>query len=642
MIWKNPAPEEDRFLSPVKRYLMWARPYWWMIGFIIFLGVLQFAGPLSMPLFTQILVDEVLAGQGTAGLYPIVGSMAAILFFGVIINFTRNYCSAVLGNRMMMNLREQLYTHLQKMSVSFYEQRQVGGISSRVIHDIGGAQNLIGGGIINLVLDLLLVGFAAVLLFRMNVILALLSLSILPFYYLSFTNMNVHIRLAWRAVHRQLERISGTLVERMAGIRIVQAFNGEKQEKRRFGRQTMQHYNHTLSAHLFSNLLGRLSESFAHTGGLIIWLVGGGMVLAGTMTAGEIIAFHMLLGNLYGPIQRFADVNVTIQNSVTNIERVFEMFDEKPAIEEAEHARPMPECEGTVVFDRVTYTYTMRNVIFPDQQGNKPNPDLVEREKPPGKFFWKPTNVRPQQPEVSYEERAGIKDISFRARKGEVVALVGPSGAGKTTLINLIPRFYDPAEGTVSIDGIDIRDYKLDDLRKHIALVLQDNVLFSGTIAENLLYGRPDASMEEMITAAEAANAHEFINQFRDGYDTVIGERGMRLSGGQKQRLAIARALLKAPKILILDEATSALDSESEAMVTEALERLMAGRTTFIIAHRLATVVRADQILVIDNGEIVQRGSHGELLREGGLYRKLYEQQLKAMRPEEMAELSSR
>lgn len=620
--------------------MVWAKPYWGTIGFIILLGIIQFIAPLSAPIYTQILIDDVLAGEGGVGLYSIIGIMLAILLIGVIVNFGRHYYSAILGNRMMKDLRDQLYYHLQKMPVSFYDQRQVGGISSRVIHDIGGAQNLIGGGIINLVLDLLMVLFAGFLLFRMNAFLAILSLAILPFYYLSFTNMNVHIRLAWRSVHRQMERISGTLVERMAGVRIVQAFNGERQERERFGKQGKQHYKLTLSAHFFSNILGRLSETFAHIGGVMIWLVGGSLVLAGKMTAGEIIAFQMLLGNLYGPIQRFADVNVTIQNSITNIERIFEVLDEKPAIVESEKALPMPTCEGHVVFINASYNYMTRNVTFQQPGGGTNNPDLIEREHAPKRFFWKPTNVNPLPPQISYEERQGIKEITFEAKSGEVIALVGPSGAGKSTLINLIPRFYDATEGSVIIDGNDVRDYKLDDLRRHIALVLQDNILFSGSIRENLVYGRPEATEEEVIAAALAANADAFIREFQDGYDTVIGERGMRLSGGQKQRLAIARAILKDPKILILDEATSALDSESEAMVTEALERLMEGRTTFIIAHRLATVVRANQILVIDHGEIVQRGSHRALLREGGLYRKLYEQQLKAMKPEELTGLA--
>lgn len=625
-------------MSPVKRYLLWAKPYWLGIGVVIILGILQFAGPLSIPVMTKILIDETLKGLGAWSLGQMVALMAGILLFTVLVKFLQGYLMAVLGNKMMKKLREDLYAHLQKMSVSFYDQRQVGGVTSRVIHDIGGAQNLIGGGVINLVLDLVLVLFAGTLLFYYNPFLAGLSLSILPFYYLTFTNMNVHIRLAWRAVHRQMERISGTLVERIGGVRIVQAFTGEKQESKRFHKQTEQHYNHIVRSHLFSNMLGRLSETFANTGTLLIWLVGGSLVLAGNMTVGEIVAFQGLLGSLYGPIQRFADVNVTIQNSITNIERVFEMFDEEPQITEADDALPMPVCRGDIRFDNVTYTYVTRNLIFPDQRGNRVS-DIVYREKPPKRFFWLPTSVRPKQPEIVYEEREGINNVSFEAKKGEVVALVGPSGAGKSTLINLIPRFYDPTEGDVYIDGINAKQYKLRDLRKHIALVLQENVLFSGTIKENLIYGKLDATDEEMIAAAKAANAHEFIMEFEDGYESVIGERGLRLSGGQRQRLGIARALLKDPQILILDEATSSLDAESEALVTEALERLMVGRTTFVIAHRLATVVRADQILVINEGKVEQRGSHESLLQEGGLYRELYERQLKAMRPDQFIEM---
>lgn len=359
------------------------------------------------------------------------------------------------------------------------------------------------------------------------------------------------------------------------------------------------------------------------------------MVLQGKMTAGEIIAFQMLLGNLYGPIQRFADVNVTIQNSVTNIERVFELFDEKPSITDKEDALPLSQCRGDIRFEQVSYMYVTQNIID-SGQGQSQNADLVEREKSPKKFYWLPQNLQQKRPEIRLEERSGIADISFTAQAGDVIALVGPSGAGKSTLINLIPRFYDPTGGAVYIDGHDARDYRIDDLRKHIAIVLQDNVLFSGTIRDNLVYGRPNATEADVIAAADAANAHSFIMEFEKGYDTVVGERGMRLSGGQKQRLAIARAILKDPRILILDEATSALDSESESLVTEALERLMVGRTTFVIAHRLATVVRATQIIVVNEGRVAQRGTHAELLREGGLYRKLYEQQLKAMKPEEL------
>lgn len=624
-------------MSPVKRYLLWAKPYWWAIGGVIVLGILQFVGPLSIPVITQILLDETLKGEGRWSLQHMVGFMALALSFGVVIKFVQGYVLAVLGNRMMKKLREDLYDHLQKMSVSFYDQRQVGAVTSRVIHDIGGAQNLIGGGVINLVLDLVLVLFAGTLLFYYNAFLAGLSLSILPFYYLTFTNMNVYIRLSWRAVHRQMERLSGRLVERVGGVRIVQAFTGELQESRRFREQTAQHYSHIVRSHLLSNVLGRLSETFANVGSILIWLVGGGMVLKGHMQVGEIVAFQGLLGSLYGPIQRFADVNVTIQNSITNIERIFEVFDEEPAVKEIEAPLSLPECRGDIRFENVTYTYVTRNLIYADRRMD-PAADIIHRQPPPKRFFWVPTSVRPGNPKVSLESREGIRDVTFNAKKGEVIALVGPSGAGKSTLINLIPRFFDPTQGVVYIDGHDVRNYKLRDLRQHIALVLQDNILFSGTIRENIIYGKTDASEEEMIAAAEAANAHHFITEFDDGYDSIIGERGLRLSGGQRQRIGIARALLKNPQILILDEATSSLDAESEALVTEALERLMGGRTTFVIAHRLATVVRADQILVINEGRIQQRGTHRELLEEGGLYRELYETQLKAMRPEEFIE----
>jgi subfamily B ATP-binding cassette protein MsbA len=265
----------------------------------------------------------------------------------------------------------------------------------------------------------------------------------------------------------------------------------------------------------------------------------------------------------------------------------------------------------------------------------------VERFKPAKRFYWLPPKTVMDPPPMVEERREALHRISFHAKPGQVIALVGPSGAGKSTLINFIPRFYDPDEGEVLLDGVNLKDYDLNELRQNIALVLQDNILFSGTVYENIVYGRKDATMEQVIAAAKAANAHDFIMSWDDQYDTLLGERGVRLSGGQKQRLAIARALLKDPRILILDEATSALDAESEALVTEALEVLMKNRTTFIIAHRLATVVRADQILVMDQGTIVERGTHEELLRRKGLYFDLYEKQLKAMRPEELVKFLS-
>ncbi|MBD0378680.1 ABC transporter ATP-binding protein [Paenibacillus sp. WST5] len=609
---------------------------------IVALGILQFAVPLTVPWMTKILIDEVLPLKGGSWTLPkVIAVLAGVYVFGTIMNYVRHWVMAKMGNSMVIDIRFQLYEHMQKLSQRFYDSRQVGSIVSRILNDVNGAQNLVGAGVINLVIDLFLVLFAGFMLFHMEWKLALLSLWLLPVYYLTFTNVNVYIRYAWRSVHRQMERMSGVLVERIAGMKVVQAFNRERMELNRFKKQASAHYAYAMTAQFLSNTLGRISQTFQDFGGLIIWFAGGTMVIRGKMTAGELIAFQAYLSQLYGPIQRFSDVNVTIQNSLANVERIFEVFDIEPEIRNKDNPIPLKACRGEIQFDQVGFDYVIERPEKQQAEMEQRNKDLVERQRPAKRFYWIPPKMRPDPPQMVLETREVLKGISFHARSGDVIALVGPSGAGKSTIINLLLRFYDPDEGAVLLDGVDLRNYDLHDLRSHIALVLQDNILFSGTVYENIAYGNPKAERDQIIAAAVAANAHEFIEEWELGYDTVIGERGVRLSGGQKQRIAIARALLKSPRILILDEATSALDAESEHLVTQALERLMEGRTTFVIAHRLATVVRADQILVIDRGRIVERGKHQVLLAQKGLYRELYEKQLKAMRPEELLGLDT-
>ena len=318
-----------------------------------------------------------------------------------------------------------------------------------------------------------------------------------------------------------------------------------------------------------------------------------------------------------------------------------EVFDIDPEIESKIDAISLDHSQGGITFKDVSFTYVIEREEQPGSEHKVGDPDKVEEFKPKKKFYWVSPRTKPPLPPVKIEEAQALFDISFQANPGEIVALVGPSGSGKSTLINLIPRFYDPDEGSVLLDGIDLRDYEVSDLRKQTALVLQDNILFSGTVFDNIAYADSTATYDQVIEASKAAFAHDFIMEWSKGYETLLGERGVRLSGGQKQRISIARALLKDPQILILDEATSALDADSEAYVTAALDRLMVNRTTFIVAHRLATVVRADQILVMDKGRIVERGSHDELLVENGLYRGLFEKQLKAMRPEELLKLQN-
>ncbi|WP_019536075.1 ABC transporter ATP-binding protein [Paenibacillus ginsengihumi] len=620
----------------VARYLAFLKPYRYVLLLIVLLGILQFSVPMIGPWMTKILIDEVLPGHETAWtLGSVIAVMAFVYAFGIAVSFIRNRTTFKLGNRMVYDVRHQLYTHMQKLSQRYYDNRQVGSIVTRIMNDVNGAQNLINGGVINLVIDLFLIVFAGALLFKLHWQLAVLSLWLLPLHYLSFANMNVRIRLAWRSVHRQMERLQGVLVERIGGMKVVQAFSQERKEMERFEKQAKQHISHANRAHLLGNLLGIMSQSFSQLGNLIIWLAGGLLVLKGEFTIGALVAFQAYLAQLYGPISRFAEANATIQNSLSNIERVFEVFDIEPDIVVKQAPVRLPAAKGLVTFENVSFTYVTERPQT-QAQSKSGDPDLVDMAKPEKAFYWIPPKTRPDPPPTISEQKTALLNVSFTALPGQVIALVGPSGAGKSTLINLIPRFYDPDEGTVYLDGIDLKDLHLDDLRRQIAVVLQDNILFSGTIYENIVYGKPEASREEVIAAAEAANAHSFIAEMDLGYETIVGERGVRLSGGQKQRIAIARALLKDPRILILDEATSALDAESEALVTSALERLMKDRTTFVIAHRLATVVRADQILVLDQGGIAERGSHQELLAKGGLYRQLYEKQLKAMRPEQL------
>src|SRR5690625_457387 len=625
----------------VRRYMSFVKPYSFIILMIILLGIMSFAVPLVIPWLTKVLIDDVLpAKEGFWTLKKVIIVMGSVFVFGVIVNFVRDYTTARLGNKMALDLRRQLYAHLQSLSPQYYDNRQVGRIVSRVQHDVNGAQNLVRSGVINLIIDLFMVFFAGALLFSLNWKLALLSLWILPLYYLTFANLNVRIRFAWRSVHRQMARISGVLHERIAGMKIVQAFNREKEEMNRFKKQTDYHFKYSMSAHVISNTLRSITQVFNDTGNLIIWFIGGMFVLNGHLTIGALVAFQQYLLQMYGPIQQLANVNVTIQNSMANIERIFEVFDIEPKITSKENALTLDQCEGAIRFEAVSFNYVIEREELPERTYKDGDPDLIERFKPEKKFYWVSPRTRPPLPAVKIEETKALHNISFEAKPGEVVALVGPSGSGKSTLGNLIPRFYDPDKGSIFLDGVDLRDYDVTDLRKQIALVLQDDILFSGTVFDNIAYSNPSATNDQVIAAAKAAYAHEFITSWSKGYKTLLGERGVRLSGGQKQRIAIARALLKNPRILILDEATSALDADSEAYVTAALEELMENRTTFIIAHRLATVVRADQILVLDEGRIVESGSHEQLLNKGGMYRSLYEKQLKAMRPEELQLLS--
>jgi subfamily B ATP-binding cassette protein MsbA len=493
---------------------------------------------------------------------------------------------SLLGQRMLFDLRRRLYRHLQRLSLRYYETQQTGRIMSRVLYDVDVVNSILGGSLLHVITSTITLVAVLAYMLVWNWQLGLIAVVILPLYAANFTLFRRRLRSAAADAQERYSGIYGILSERISGAKIVKSFVRERSEARRFVSEIRENLALSMRVQRLSILMGIGSEFIAGTATVAILYLGGRMVILGQgFHVGDLVAYNMYMGMLYGPITTLIQSNTTITQVMNAIERIFETLDSVPEVRESKDAVALPEVQGRVEFDHVNFAYE------------------------PGQMV--------------------LEDIHFVAEPGRMIALVGPSGGGKSTLVNLIPRFYDPVDGRLLIDGHDIRELKLNTLRRHIGIVLQETFLFSGTIRENIRYGKADATDEEIVAAAKAANADEFIMEFPEGYETEMGERGVRLSGGQRQRITIARAILRNPKILILDEATSSLDSESEALIQQALDKLMANRTTFVIAHRLSTVMNADEILVIEDGRIVERGTHAELAEAGGTYERLCRVQFK-------------
>lgn len=569
-----------RYVAPYKRYVILA-----VIG-----GIVKFTVPLLVPQVTQTLLDDVFLNEALStndklrALWTQAGGL--MLIFIIIwtpFTFMRHYYSGKAGQKSVFDLRCDLYYRILRMSASFFTRNKSGGIVSRLISDIQLVQNLVGTALTNIWMDLSALVVILFFLFRIDWQITLVALATFPFYLYVFRMFQSRIRRSTYQVQEEISIMSGNAQEKIAGSTVVRAFTQEKHEEKSFFQD---------SEHLFNSEMQRIryqSTSTATTGlltrlaPLIVLLYGGYSVISGRLSIGELVAVTMYLTPLYLPLERFTELNVVLANSLAALDRIFEIIDEKPEITDKKDAKPLTNVSGNVHFNNVSFRYD------------------------------------PHSPEV-------LNNISFTAQAGQKIALVGPSGSGKSTIISLIARFYDPTQGTISIDQQPLTNLKQKSLRQNIGMVLQSPILFSGTIRENILYGKPKATETEIKNACKAANALEFIAALPDGFDSQVGEGGALLSGGQRQRITIARAFLKDPKILILDEATSALDSESERLIQSALERLMEGRTTFIIAHRLSTIVGADKIIVMQNGRIVDTGTHKELLNRDGLYRNLYEE----------------
>jgi subfamily B ATP-binding cassette protein MsbA len=553
-------------------------------------GIAKFTVPLLVPQVTRHLLDDVFLnealtrGQKMHELLLYAGGMIAIfLFLYAPFVYVRHLYADKASNRAVFNMRCDLYYRILRMSASFFHRNKTGAIMTRLISDIGLAQNLVGTAITNIWMDAIALIVILYFLLKIDVLTTAVALATFPVYLVFFRRFSDETRAVTRQIQDELSAMSSSAQERIAGSVVVHAFAQERTEKKRFEADSERLFSTNMRRILLQSLNQSITGTLVNISPLIVVCFGGYRVIAGHMTVGELIAVTMYLAPLYLPLQRFSELNVVYANAMAALDRIYEIMDEKPEIVDGPGAIDLPHIQGGVEFDRVSFSYN--------------------------------------------ESCPVLHDVSFRVRPGERVALVGPSGSGKTTIISLIPRFYDVHSGHVRIDGHDVRDVTIKSLRRHIGMVLQDPILFSGSVRENILYGEPEATDDEVIAASRAANAYEFIMSMPHGFDSEVGERGCFLSGGQRQRITIARAFLKDPKILILDEATANLDPESEHLIQNAMKRLVIGRTTFIIAHRLSTVINADRILVLSAGKVVESGTHHELLANDGLYREYHRKQ---------------
>ena len=582
------------------RLLGYLRPYWARVVLAAVSLVGETAMGLVVPWVIKQVIDVGLAqGDPTAiflSALTIVGLGAVRSLFG----FGQRYLSEWLSHRVAYDLRNQLYDRVQRLPFAYHDHTPIGQLISRATSDVESVQRFVGFGLVDGINTLLLAVSIIVILFRTNGELALIALAPLPLLVVVTIRFGRIIRPMFLGVHRQMGRVSEVIQENLVGIPVVKAFAREPYEMQKFDAVNRELLVRRLRlirtwAANFPLMAVLISLSTA----LILWY-GGRQVIAGRMTVGEVVAFNSYVVMLAMPVQRLGwIVNLTAM-AMTAGQRIFEVLDTEPAIRNRPGAIVLPRLRGEVRFENVSFRYEGPAAPLRPDDG-RPPPE-------PGDWI--------------------LREISFEARPGQVIALLGETGSGKSTLVNLIPRFYEATSGRVLVDGYDVREVTLESLRRQIGIVLQEPFLFSATVRENIAYGRPDAPLEAVVEAARAAHAHDFIVELPDGYDTLVGERGVTLSGGQRQRVAIARALLMDPRILILDDATSSVDVETEHLIQEALARLMEGRTTFVIAHRISTVRRADLILVLEGGRIVERGTHAELLARGQRYAEICRLQL--------------
>ncbi len=577
--------------SPFWRFLALTKPQRWpiLVGIVLILAATLLM--LPAPWILKLIIDRALPEQNLKLMIQLLVAFTGLFVLRAWLTLVRNRILQFAAMRLVCDIRIKLFSHLQSLSLRYFDTNQTGRTIGRISQDTSEVYGLTNGFLINIIADSVTVICVLGFLYWIEWRLALAVTAVLPLFVINYMHHRKRMKQESRVHRDNWDQVMGFLNERVAAARVVKSFAKEQDEITSFASGINADYFNYSRIVMRNTKLAVVADLLASLGALVVLGYGGWLVMQGDMQVGTLVAFNAYITFIFPPIVRFVDLSAIFQRANTSLENIFTMLDTKPEVSDAPGAPALPPLRGDLEFRDVGFDYDV---------------------EPPGKG-------RPRT----------LSNVSFKIPAGKVVAIVGPSGSGKSTIINLIARFYDAGTGAVLVDGRDIRTVTTDSLRKQIGIVLQESVLFSGTLEDNIKYGRPDATREQVLDASNAANAHEFIIKLPDGYATVVGERGSKLSGGQRQRIAIARAILKDPRILIFDEATSALDTQSERLIQQAMERLMKNRTSFIIAHRLSTIQNADIILVMEQGQLAEMGTHTELLAKGGLYAKLHALQFK-------------
>lgn len=568
------------------RALKYIKPYWKRGLAAGICTIIAAGGTAYLPFVIKDMVDQVLSEKNITMLNWIVLSIIVVFVIRGIAYYGQSYLMNYVGQRVIIDIRKAVFEKLQRLSMSFYDKHKTGTIMSYVTNDVSALQSAMVDNVVEMITETVILVASIVMMIYLDWKLFLVTFATFPVVLFFIDSFGKRIRKSGSRIQEAAADITSVLQEVASSPRVIKSFVREGYEVERFDKENMNNFRANMKYAQLSSTLTPTIEFVAAVGVSIILWYGGNSVINGSITAGSLVAFLTYAVNISNPIKRLSRVIGNIQKALAAAQRVFDVLDLPEDIKNAPDAKALPPVKGDVRFKDVCFAYN--------------------------------------------ESEEVLSHVSFEVKPGEMIAFVGPSGAGKSTVASLLPRFYDATNGSITIDGEDIRKVTLDSLREQVGIVPQETVLFNGSVYDNILYGRLDATREEVEAAAKAANAHDFIMQLPDGYETMLGDRGMNISGGQRQRISIARAILKNPQILILDEATSALDTESERVVQEALDRLMVGRTSFVIAHRLSTIKNADKIMVLEKGQLIEQGNHDELMAMDGLYAHLYKIQYRS------------